>query len=277
MLKGQIVKILSNLYFVESNGEIFECRSRGKFRHMDLTPVVGDFVLFDEEEKYILEVLERKNVLVRPMVSNIDQAFIVTSVKQPDFSSYLLDKLLVLMYHHHIKPIICITKYDLLEKDERKEIDAIIKYYKKQGYQVIKNHQLFKIRRMFKGKTTVFTGQTGAGKSTLLNKLDKRLSLEVGEISKALGRGRHTTRHVELIHVWKGNVLDTPGFSSLDLTDISKEEIKDAFKEFERITCFYQDCFHLKEKECLVKEAVDNGKILASRYENYTRFLNERK
>lgn len=275
-MRGQIVKILSNLYFVESNGQIFECRSRGKFRHMDLTPVVGDFVLFNEEEKYILEILDRKNALVRPLVSNIDQAFIVTSVKQPDFSSYLLDKLLVLMHHHNITPVICITKYDLLSKDEKDEIDPILKYYKKQGYKIVKNNQIFKIRRMFKGKTTVFTGQTGAGKSTLLNKLDKRLSLETGEVSKALGRGRHTTRHVELIHVFKGNVLDTPGFSSLDLDGITKDEIKDAFLEFRKITCPYQDCFHLKEKECKVKEACDAGKILKSRYENYTRFMNER-
>jgi len=276
-MKGQIVKILSNLYFVESKGEIYECRSRGKFRHMDLTPVVGDFVLFDEKEKYILEILERKNVLVRPLVSNIDQAFIVTSVKQPDFSSYLLDKLLVVMYHHNITPVICITKYDLLSKIEKKEIDSIIKYYKKQGYRVVKNNQLFKIKRMFKGKTTVFTGQTGAGKSTLLNKLDKRLSLETGEISKALGRGKHTTRHVELIHILGGNVLDTPGFSSLDLTEISKEEIKDSFLEFRKITCPYQDCFHLKEKECLVKKQVEEKRILESRYENYTRFISEGK
>lgn len=275
-MRGQIVKILSNLYFVESKGVIYECRSRGKFRHMDLTPVVGDFVLFDEKENYILDILDRKNVLVRPMVSNIDQAFIVTSVKSPDFSTYLLDKLLVLMYHYSITPVICITKYDLLSKNERKEIDAIIKYYKKQGYKVVKNNQMFRIRRMFKGKTTVFTGQTGAGKSTLLNKLDKRLSLEVGEVSKALGRGRHTTRHVELIHTFKGNVLDTPGFSSLDLTDITKEEIKDAFFEFRKITCPYQDCFHMKEKECLVKREVEDNKILSSRYENYTRFMNER-
>ena len=272
-MEGQIVKILSNLYFVNSNGKIYECHSRGKFRNDKITPTVGDYVKFDDINNYILEILPRKNTLVRPLVSNIDQAFIVTSCKSPDFSSNLLDKLLVILEFHNIKPIICLTKKDLLSKNELKEIKKIKKYYEKIGYTVLWNTNLFKIKRLFKNKTTVFTGQTGAGKSSLLNKLNKKLKLETGEISKALGRGKHTTRHVELIELFKGKVLDTPGFSSISFEELNNENIKNGFIEFSKYDCPYQDCMHLKEKECKVIEAVKNNKILANRYENYQKII----
>lgn len=272
-MKGQIIKILSNLYFVNSGKKIYECHSRGKFRNQNITPVVGDYVIFDEKNQYILEVLPRKNSLIRPLVSNIDQGLIVTSVKKPDFSTNLLDKLLTTMEFHDITPIICLTKWDLLSKNEKKELNKIIKYYKKIGYKVLKNSNLFRIKLLFKDKTTVFTGQTGAGKSTLINRLNKNLNLETGEISEALGRGKHTTRHVELIEMYKGKVLDTPGFSSIDFNDMSNEDIRDTFVEFSLNPCPYKDCMHLNEKECHVKKNVENGKILASRYENYQKFL----
>lgn len=272
-MEGQIVKILSNLYFVESNHKIYECHSRGKFRNDKITPVVGDFVRFDEKQNYILEILPRKNALIRPFVANIDQGFIITSAKNPDFSDNLLDKLLVVMYANNIEPVICITKMDLLNKNEKKEMEKIIKYYKKQGYKVVKNTQKHKIKKLFKGKTTVFTGQTGAGKSSLLNRLNKKLDLKTGEISKALGRGKHTTRHVELIEMLKGKVVDTPGFSSIDLTEIDNHTIEEAFQEFEKYPCPYKDCKHLNEKECAVKKAVEEKKIKESRYENYRKFI----
>jgi len=272
-MKGQIIKILSNLYFVEANHKIYECHSRGKFRNQNITPVVGDFVVFDEQQNYILEILPRKNALIRPLVANIDQAFIVTSVKSPDFSDNLLDKLLVVCSTHNIEPIICLTKLDLLDKKEQKEILKIFKYYKKQGYKVVKNTQKRRIKRLFKGKTTVFTGQTGAGKSSLLNRLDKTLNLQTGEISKALGRGKHTTRHVELLEMYKGKVVDTPGFSSLDVSEIKEDEIKNAFLEFKKYPCPYKDCRHLNEKECAVKKAVREQKILQSRYDNYKKII----
>lgn len=272
-MEGQIVKILSNLYFVNSNGKIYECHSRGKFRNDKITPTVGDYVKFDDVNNYILEILPRKNTLIRPLVSNIDQAFIVTSCKSPDFSSNLLDKLLVILEFNNIKPVICLTKKDLLNKDELKELKIIKKYYQKVGYKVLWNTNLFRIKRLFKNKTTVFTGQTGAGKSSLLNRLNKNLELETGEISKALGRGKHTTRHVELIELFKGKVLDTPGFSSISFDELSKEDIKNGFIEFSKYDCPYQDCMHLKEKECKVVEAVKNNKILSSRYENYQKII----
>ena len=272
-MEGQIVKILSNLYFVNSNNVIYECHSRGKFRNQNITPMVGDYVEFDKVNNYILDIKPRKNSLIRPVVANVDQAFIITSVKSPDFSSNLLDKLLTVIEFNDIKPIICLTKLDLLNKEEKKEIKKYIKYYKSIGYTVLTNKNLFRIKRLFKKKTTVFTGQTGAGKSTLINKLDKKLNLETGEISKALGRGKHTTRHVELIELFKGKVLDTPGFSSIDLSNMTKEDIRDSFKEFKKNPCPFRDCFHINEKECLIKKLVSEGKILESRYNNYIKFL----
>lgn len=275
-MQGQIIKILSNLYFVNSNGKIYECHSRGKFRNDKIIPTVGDYVKFDVENNYILEILPRKNSLERPLVSNIDQAFVVTSCKSPDFSSNLLDKLLVVLEYYQIKPIICFTKKDLLTPLEKKEMKQIKKYYEKIGYLVVWNTDLCRIKRMFKNRTTVFTGQTGAGKSSLINRLDKKLKLETGEISKALGRGKHTTRHVELIELFKGKVLDTPGFSSIDFSKISDKDIKNAFIEFQKYDCPYQDCMHLKEKECRIKQEVEKGNILESRYENYQNFLTRR-
>ena len=276
VMEGQIVKILSNLYFVNSEGKIYECHSRGKFRNDKITPTVGDYVKFDGDNNYILEILPRKNTLERPLVSNIDQAVIVTSCKSPDFSANLLDKLLVVLEYHHMKPIIYNNKKDLLTKAEKKEIKQIKKYYEKIGYTVLWNTNISKIKRLFKNKTTVFTGQTGAGKSSLLNKLNKNLKLETGEISKSLGRGKHTTRHVELIELFKGKVLDTPGFSSIDFSNMKDTDIRDSFIEFKKYACPFQDCMHLKEKECSVKEAVKKGNILMSRYQDYQNFVSRK-
>ncbi|MDD3241616.1 MAG: ribosome small subunit-dependent GTPase A [Bacilli bacterium] len=272
-MQGQIVKILSNLYFVNVNGKVYDCHSRGKFRNENITPTVGDYVNVDIENKYIMDILPRMNTLIRPFVSNIDQGLIVTSVKKPDFSTNLLDKLLVVMEYNNIKPIICLTKFDLLDKKEKKEINKYIKYYKKLGYKVFINNKLFQIKKIFKGKTTVFTGQTGAGKSTLLNKLDSRLNLETGEISIALGRGKHTTRHVELIELFKGKLLDTPGFSSIDFSDLSNDNIKNSFIEFRKYNCKFSDCSHTNEKECEVIKATKKDELLAERHGNYLKFL----
>ena len=268
---GRIIKILSNDYTVESEGEKIVCKVRGKFRSLHLTPLVGDFVKFDKNKKYITEILKRKNELVRPPVANIDQVIIITSVKDPDFSSNLLDKLLVVLEYNKIKPIICFTKMDLLENT--KEIKKYIDYYQKY-YDVYINTEIEKIKKIFKGKLTVFTGQSGAGKSTLLNKLNPNLNLKTGEISYALGRGKHTTRHVELLELFDGLVADTPGFSALTL-NMNNIEIKDNFIDFDkyRSECEFRDCTHIKEHNCAVKKHVENGDILESRYENYLKFI----
>lgn len=268
---GRIVKILSNDYTVKYNDEIIVCKVRGKFRSLHLTPLVGDFVKFDKDKKYIMEILDRKNELVRPPVSNIDQVIIVTSVKDPDFESNLLDKLLVILEYNKIKPIICFSKLDLL--DDTKEIYKYINYYRKY-YEVYLNTEVDKIKNVFKNKLTVFTGQSGAGKSTLLNKLNPNLNLKTNEISYALGRGKHTTRHVELLELFDGMVADTPGFSAINF-NMNNIEIKDNFIDFDRYReeCEFRDCKHIKEENCGIKKHVDSGDILKSRYENYLKFV----
>ena len=259
---------------VSKDNKIYVCKPRGKLRNDNVFLKVGDYVSFDDKNNYILEQMDRTSDLERPSVANIDQAFIITSLKNPSFSSNLLDKLLVVCEINNIKPIICLTKKDLLDKSELKSMKPIVSYYKSLGYKVLYNKEKFKIKKLFKNKTTVFTGQTGAGKSTLINKLDKKLNLETGEISKALGRGKHTTRHVELIELFGGKVLDTPGFSSLDFSVMTKENIRDSFREFKTANCPFKDCFHINESECRVKRSVKTGNILESRYDNYVKFLN---
>ena len=276
-MQGQIIKIVSDLHYVSSNGNIYPCKCRGIFRKEHITPNVGDYVLFNSDKKVIEEVLPRKNEFERPKVSNIDQAFIITSLVNPDFSLNLLDKLLVLMELHNVEAIICITKEDLVDDGKLKETYEILDYYKKIGYKVVSNQDISTIKGLLKGKTSVFTGQTGAGKSTLLNKINPEWNLETGEVSLALGRGRHTTRVVELFEVCEGKVMDTPGFSALDFNKYSKENIRDAFREFRDYPCPFKDCMHTKEKECVVKSKVLDNNILESRYMNYLNFIEEDK
>ncbi len=273
-MKGQIIKIIRNIHVVECENKQFNCTCRGKIRNQKIIPLVGDYVLFDKDNLVIEEVLPRKNFFERPVVANIDQAILITSLKDPDFSLDLLDKLISLMEIHNTEVIICLTKEDLLTKDELTNILEYTKYYERLGYKVISNQDIDKIKHLLQGKTTVFTGQTGAGKSTLLNKLNPEWNLQTGEISKALGRGRHTTRVVELFNFADGKVLDTPGFSALDFSNFTKEEIRDSFIEFSDFPCPFKDCMHLNEKECCVIEAVEENKILKSRYENYKKIIN---
>lgn len=272
-MQGKIIKIVSNLYTVKTNVGLKECRARGKFRNEAVTPLVGDECVIDEKNNYILEILTRKNELSRPPISNVDVALLVTSVKKPNLSLNLLDKMISMITLKNIEPILCFTKLDLLEKNEKKEIRNLIKYYKKIGYKVITNQEYKKLNKMLKDKIVVVTGQTGAGKSTLLNKLDKKLNLKTDEISESLGRGKHTTRHVELFTFKNFYMADTPGFSSLDFEGSTKEDIKTSFIEFQSYSCPFKDCMHDKERDCEVKKAVESKKILPSRYQNYLYFL----
>lgn len=275
-MKGQIIKIIRDLHIVSCDDKHYECKCRGKIRNQKIVPLVGDYCIFDPQKKVIEEILSRKNEFERPPVSNIDQAIIVTSITQPDFSSNLLDRFLITMQLHHIESIICITKEDLETKETLAEIDKVLSYYQKIGYKIISNKNIEEIKQYLSGKTTVFTGQTGAGKSTLINKLYPKLNLEVGEISMALGRGKHTTRVISLFELNGGKVLDTPGFSSLDLYNFPKDDIKNSFIEFKTYPCPFKDCTHTKEKECSIKGAVKNKQILESRYENYLKFIERR-
>ncbi|MBR2603817.1 MAG: ribosome small subunit-dependent GTPase A [Bacilli bacterium] len=269
---NRIIKIISNDYTVEfDNKEKRVCKARGVFRNKNITPLAGDFCLVNSDN-IIEEILDRKNSLNRPPVANIDIAMVVTSIVNPDFSSKLLDKLLTVIEYNNIEPVICFTKLDLSDLD----ITSLREYYESIGYKVVTNEELDKIKEIIKGKTVILTGQSGAGKSSLLNRLDSSLDLKTDEISKALNRGKHTTRNIEFYELCDSYVADTPGFSKLDFADMTKENIRDSFVEFNNYECKYSDCMHIKEEGCKVKEAVDNKEIIISRYENYISFINEK-
>ena len=274
-MQGEVVKVISNQFYVKVNNNVLICTQRGVLKKNKTLPLVGDKVLVDIKKQVIEKILPRKNEIVRPPVANIDQAIVVTSLKHPDFSTNLLDKLLVQLEINKIKPIICLTKKDLLSSIELTNYLEIINYYQKIGYLVLDNTETKEILKELENKITVFLGQTGAGKSTLLNKLFPDLNLKTGEVSLALGRGKHTTRVVEIIEIGSIKVLDTPGFSALSFLKYDLESVKEAFIEFKNYPCLYKDCNHDKELECNLKKAVLAGQVLESRYENYLNFKKE--
>ena len=274
-MTGIIIKCISNDYTVLSNNKEYICKPRGIFRNQKITPLVGDVVDFDEKNNYILKIQKRNNELIRPQIANVDYAIIVTSVKKPDLDTYLLDKTLTIISYNNIIPVIYFTKLDLLNETEQKEINNIITYYKKIYKVATSKDELLEI---INNKTVVLTGQSGAGKSTLLNKINPKLNLQTSEISDALGRGKHTTRHTELHKVNNSLIADTPGFSKIDFYNMNNIQIRDNMKEmFDNLDkCKYKDCMHINEDNCKVKNLVIEGKILPSRYINYKRFI-ERK
>lgn len=280
-MKGQIRKSLSGFYYIESAGNIYQTRGRGNFRKRKIVPLVGDQVVFSStnpKDGYLLEILPRKNELVRPPVANVDQGVIVTSLVKPNFSYNLLDRFLVTLEYKHIRPIIFLSKADLVE--EKQTIKEIKAYYEKIGYKVIVSseaHALEELSDLFPERITVFMGQSGAGKSTLLNRILPALDLETAEISSSLGRGKHTTRHVELLEVAQGLVADTPGFSSIDFLEIEDNELPKQFPEFVSASskCRFRECMHVNEPQCEVKAQVAQGEIKKSRYDNYLQFLDE--
>ena len=272
-MNGRIVKIISNSYTVSSNGEKYNCIPRGKFRYIKTSPKVGDIVEFNKDTLTIDSIEPRFNELKRPEVANIDIAIIVSSLTRPDFSSYLLDKMIANVVLKDIKPIIVLTKADLLSDVQMEEFKPIIDYYNSIGIPTILNTELDKLKELIKGSLVTLTGQTGVGKSTLINKIKPELNLETNDISEALGRGKHTTRHTEVYDFKDFYIVDTPGFSALDL-DILKENLRFAFVEFDN-SCKFNDCMHLNEIGCRVKEQVSNHEILESRYENYKRMVEE--
>lgn len=283
MQKGQIIKALAGFYYVKSQGQVYQCRARGKFRKDSLKPLVGDYCEFSIEnqtEGYILSLLPRKNSLIRPPICNVDQALLVFSAKEPDMNLLLLDRFLILIEHLQIQPIICISKMDLVDLSL---IYHQMKPYEDAGYQVLyvssKQEQgIEAVKNIFKDKVTVVTGQSGVGKSSLLNALDIHLQIDTNEISKALGRGKHTTRHVELIEMYGGYVADTPGFSSLEL-NIEPVDLAISYHDFHEFSkqCKFRGCLHESEPHCAVKNAVEQGKISSQRYEHYLMFLKESK
>lgn len=280
-IKGQIRKAISGFYYVHADGETYQTRGRGNFRNRKITPLVGDQVLFESENKtdgYLLEVMTRKNQLVRPPVANVDLGVVVTSLVEPNFSYNLLDRFLVTLEYESIEPVIFLTKTDRASNEQ--QIDEIKQTYETIGYPVIVPKypgDTAELIRYFPERLTVFMGQSGAGKSTLLNQISPDLNLETGEISDSLGRGRHTTRHVELLPLYDGLVADTPGFSSIDFLTIETTELPKQFPEFVSASnhCRFRECMHAKEPGCEVKRQVETGEIAQTRYENYLQFLQE--
>lgn len=282
MRTGRIIRVLSGFYTVYDGKEAIVCKARGKFRKDDLKPLVGDFCDFSYDgsnEGYIMKIHPRKNELIRPPVANIDQAIIVVSAKEPDFSTILLDRFLALVQHEGIEPIILVTKIDLVENIN--ELNDILNSYIKAGYRVyttskddLSSNQ--EIINLFKDRVSVFTGQSGVGKSSLLNRLVPDLDLKTGVISNVLGRGKHTTRHVELFDLFGGWVADTPGFSNLDL-NMSARDLAVSYHDFKELSneCKFRGCLHKSEPGCKVKEAVENNEISNERYQHYLQFLDE--
>ncbi|WP_246940391.1 ribosome small subunit-dependent GTPase A [Bacillus pinisoli] len=284
-MQGKIIKALSGFYYVMNEAGTTQCRGRGVFRKNKITPLVGDEVVFqaeNEHEGYIMEVLERKNDLVRPPIANVDQAILVFSAVQPDFNPLLLDRFLVLIESKHILPIICISKMDVVGKHDLAEIEEYASDYRAAGYDVLLTstddaETVQSLLPYFKDKVSVFAGQSGVGKSSILQVLRPDLEIKTDEISTHLGRGKHTTRHVELIEIGDGFVADTPGFSSLEFMDVEVEDLSACFPEMRRIqqNCKFRGCTHLTEPKCAIKEAVAEGTIKEYRYENYLEFLQE--
>jgi len=284
MPSGIITKSLSGFYFVEYNGIVFKCKARGILKKNNITPLVGDYVTFsliNQSEGIIEDVCKRKNQLLRPPIANVDQVFLTFSIVEPELNLSLLDRLLIYFETKNVTTKIIITKNDLLNKQD---IIKILDYYQQIGYFVfysdknISEERLAELKTHLSGKVTVLVGQSGVGKSTLINKIAPNSKQETGELSQKLGRGKHTTRIVELLHLEKkGFIADAPGFSQLSLEEIETTQLSSLFIEFNKysLECKFKGCLHDKEKGCMVKQAVSEEKILESRYKNYLIFLNE--
>lgn len=273
-MQGRIIKIISNQYTVlTEENEIQSCVAMGKLR-MQTVPVVGDFVEIQRLEGQwgIQKILPRQNQLIRPAIANVDQALVVMSAKEPDFSSQLVDRLLFLIQNAGIEAVLIVTKMDLVS--EKDELLKVIEDYRNSGYQIVlcaKDKPNQQLSMILKDKVNVLTGQSGVGKSTLLNQLNPDFQLETQSISKALGRGRHTTRHTELHPVAGGWVADTPGFSSLDFDHMTLDELVGSVREFQPYLnqCRFRDCRHIDEPGCAIKAAVKDQKLSAIRYQHY--------
>ncbi len=301
MPEGLIVKALSGYYYVKPDTEsgdyalsetgTIQCRARGIFKKKGISPLVGDGVIYsltENGEGTVDEILPRRTELIRPPVANIRQAVLLFSVKEPDLSLILLDKFLVHIEHAGLEPLICFTKMDLIDPQDtatRNEVGQAKQLYERIGYQVIltsAENELGtdQIREELNGKISMFAGQSGVGKSSLLNKVIPGSDLNTSEISMRLGRGRHTTRHVELIELQGGGyVADTPGFSQLNFTQLGVDDLGSCFREFNEYAdgCKFRGCTHLHEPGCKVIEALETGEIADTRYKHYQQFYQEMK
>lgn len=278
MPRGRIIKALAGFYYVDTDEKVVSCKARGKFRNRGQKPLVGDFCTFQEEKDgsgYILSLEKRHNQLERPPICNVDQALLVFSIAQPDFDQMLLDQFLAMVEYEKIKPIIIITKIDL----NAALIPVIQEKYSAYDLYFVsskENKGIEDIKPILKNRVTVVTGQSGVGKSSLLNALNIHLNIETNEISQALGRGKHTTRHVELIPMYDGYIADTPGFSSLELK-MEPVELATTYHDFRELSkgCKFRGCLHDSEPQCAIKQAVEDGVIDKTRYMDYLQLLKQ--
>lgn len=287
-MQGRIIKGIAGFYYVHvKDSGIYECKAKGIFRKNKIKPMVGDWVeitVLEEETKTgnVCDILPRKNELIRPEVTNVDQAVIIFATKKPDPHFNLLDRFLVLMEMQGLQLIICFNKCELAdEKDKQILLDT----YRNTNYRIIftsvkTGEGLKELRNIFQDKTTALAGPSGVGKSSIINTMQDSICMQTGEISQKIDRGKHTTRHSELIPIDNSTyIMDTPGFSSLFLKDIKEEQLKNYFPEFYEYEeqCRFQGCQHWKEPDCAVKEALEKQEISKSRYDNYVDLYDELK
>ena len=276
---GKIIKLTGGFYYIKSGDEVFESRARGNFRHSKVEPIVGDDVEFKYEEKtlgYIEKVYPRKNMLTRPRVSNVDLALIVIPVLDPKYNLVIIDKTIIQAEYEEIDVAVVINKADL----DRKSAEELARIYQNSGFETFvisdKDDNIENLRAYLHGKTVALCGVSGAGKSTITSRILNK-EVEVGKVSEKTKRGKHTTRHTEILYNEDIYIFDTPGFSSLSLK-IDEDDLKNYFREFKNFNnCKFNNCNHIKEPKCAVKDAVDRGQIEKSRYENYLYIYNELK
>lgn len=279
-MQGKIVKGIAGFYYVYvESGDIYECKAKGSFRNLHMKPMVGDnveLVVLDEQEKKgnLEAILPRENTLLRPAVANIDQALIIFSIVRPDPNYNLLDRFLIRMERQNLPVIICFNKQDIATEEEKEEL---LSAYENCGYKVLfvsaaTGEGIQELKSLLQGKTTTVAGPSGVGKSSIINCLNPNAEMETGAISEKIQRGKHTTRHSEIIALGAGSyIMDTPGFTTLDISEIQKEELGEYYPEFVKYEpgCRFAGCAHISEPNCGVKEAVEQGLITKVRYNNY--------
>ncbi len=287
-MEGKIIKGIAGFYYVHvKTFGLYECKAKGIFRNQKIKPLVGDDVIIDVIDETgkignITDIRERKNELIRPAVVNVDQAVVIFAAAEPSPNLNLLDRILILMIKQQVSTVICFNKKDIVTE---KEIGFLREIYLKCGRQVIFTSTFTEdgigaLRELVKDKTTVLAGPSGVGKSSIINKLHPDANMETGVISEKIKRGRHTTRHSELFYIQDNTfIMDTPGFSSLYIHDIEKEELKEFYAEFQEYedSCRFHGCVHLNEPGCSVKQALSDGKISKIRYGNYRDIYEELK
>ncbi|MBI5974566.1 ribosome small subunit-dependent GTPase A [Staphylococcus canis] len=283
MKTGRIIRSLSGVYRVDVEGTLYDAKARGLFRKKQITPIVGDIVDIDVETHasgYIHKIHDRRNELKRPPVSNIDLLVVVMSAVEPEFSTQLLDRFLVIAHSYGLMPRIVVTKKDLATDKQRKMIEDTLSIYEEIGYRtqfVGMEEDISQVVSVWESGLAVLSGQSGVGKSTLINHYRPDLNLATSEISQSLNRGRHTTRHVELYQRHNGFIADTPGFSALDFSHIEKEDLRDYFIEISQAgtQCKFRDCYHINEPKCAVKQQEEQNQIAKFRYDHYLQLFNE--